>query len=163
LRVDELVKRDAVFIERLLLVDGVSGETVIDIPLDGRFRARYRNPYAVTHRADIHLALLDGCRARPELIELRTERRVTGFHVEDDGVAVEIADGRRIDAWRWSVPMAGTRRCASRRSATASRRYRGTRATAVLKVEEMPADLRWPAATLWAGPNSHIVRYPLGG
>jgi salicylate hydroxylase len=34
---------------------------------------------------------------------------------------------------------------------------------AVLKVEEMPQDLRWPAATLWAGPNTHIVHYPLRG
>jgi salicylate hydroxylase len=34
---------------------------------------------------------------------------------------------------------------------------------AVLKVDEMPEDLRWPAATLWAGHNTHIVHYPLRG
>jgi hypothetical protein len=28
-------------------------KTVIDIPLDKRFRERYGNPYAVTHRADV--------------------------------------------------------------------------------------------------------------
>jgi len=33
----------------------------------------------------------------------------------------------------------------------------------VLAVEDMPRDLRWPAATLWAGPNTHIVHYPLRG
>jgi salicylate hydroxylase len=27
----------------------------------------------------------------------------------------------------------------------------------------MPNDLRWPAATLWAAPNTHIVHYPLRG
>ena len=27
----------------------------------------------------------------------------------------------------------------------------------------MPKDLRWAAATLWAGPNTHIVHYPLRG
>src|SRR5215471_15613669 len=73
LGVGELVKKDAVFIERLLMMDGISGETVIDIPLDEPFRKRYGNPYAVTHRADIHASLLDGCKARPERIELRTE------------------------------------------------------------------------------------------
>src|SRR6184192_1707948 len=52
LGVGEKVKKDAVFIERLLLMDGVTGERVIDVPLGERFRARYRNPYAVTHRAD---------------------------------------------------------------------------------------------------------------
>ena len=164
LRVGELVKRDAVFIERLLLMDGVSGEAVVDIPLDERFRARYGNPYAVTHRADIHLALLDGCRARPELIDLRTETRVADFHIEADGVTVELGDGTRIaaaalvgaDGWHSSVrerivgdgePPVSGHLC-----------YR-----AVLKVEEMPPELRWPAATLWAGPNTHIVHYPLRG
>jgi salicylate hydroxylase len=34
---------------------------------------------------------------------------------------------------------------------------------AVLTVEQMPKDLRWPAATLWAGENTHIVHYPLRG
>jgi salicylate hydroxylase len=33
----------------------------------------------------------------------------------------------------------------------------------VLKVDEMPKDLRWAAATLWAGHNTHIVHYPLRG
>src|SRR5947208_8980920 len=81
LGVGELVKKEAVFIERLLMMDGVSGETVIEIPLDARFAERFGNPYAVTHRADIHGALLDGCKAS-ELIELRPSTRVTGFAPE---------------------------------------------------------------------------------
>jgi 3-hydroxybenzoate 6-monooxygenase len=164
LGVGELVKEEAVFIERLLMMDGVSGETVIDIPLDERFRKRYGNPYAVTHRADIHAALLDGCKARPESIELRTESRVSRFDIDEGGVAIAI-DGRpRIDAvalvgadgWHSAIreqivgdgepPISG-HLC-----------YR-----AVLAVDDMPRDLRWPAATLWAGPNTHIVHYPLRG
>ena len=31
----------------------------------------------------------------------------------------------------------------------------------VIPTEEMPEDLRWNAATLWAGPKCHIVHYPL--
>src|SRR2546430_14725697 len=69
-----------------------SGETVIDIPLDARFAKRFGNPYAVTHRADIHGALLDGCREQRS-IELRASTRVTGFRYESDGVAVEVAGG----------------------------------------------------------------------
>jgi len=34
---------------------------------------------------------------------------------------------------------------------------------AVLKIDEVPKDLRLPAATLWAGHNTHIVHYPLRG
>src|SRR3954454_15973625 len=89
LGVGKLVKKDAVFIESLLMMDGVTGEKIIDIPLDARFAKRFRNPYAVTHRADIHGSLLDGCKALPELIELRTNTRVTGFDIEGNGVAVQ--------------------------------------------------------------------------
>jgi salicylate hydroxylase len=164
LNVGELVKKEAVFIERLLMMDGISGETVIDIPLGEQFRERYANPYAVTHRADIHAALLDGCKARPERIELRTDSRVARFQIEDDGVAVETEGRPRIaaaalvgaDGWHSAVreqivgdgePPVSGHLC-----------YR-----AVLGVDDMPRELRWPAATLWAGPNTHIVHYPLRG
>ena len=164
LKVGEDVKREAVFIERLLMMDGLSGETVIEIPLDAPFRERYGNPYAVTHRADIHRSLLDACRARADALELRTHSRVTGFDLESDGASVMLADGARIaaaaligaDGWRSAVrelivgdgepPLSG-HMC-----------YR-----AVLATEDMPESLRWPAATLWAGPNTHIVHYPLRG
>ena len=33
----------------------------------------------------------------------------------------------------------------------------------VIPTEQMPEDLRWNAATLWAGPKCHIVHYPLKG
>src|SRR3954468_19440771 len=89
LGVGALVKKEAVFIDRLLMMDGVSGETVIDIPLDERFAKRFGNPYAVTHRAGIHGALLDGCRAN-DLIELRPATRVTGFDFDAKEVSVSI-------------------------------------------------------------------------
>ena len=34
---------------------------------------------------------------------------------------------------------------------------------AVVPIDEMPEDLRWNAACLWAGPNNHVVHYPLQG
>src|SRR3954464_5432004 len=57
LGVGGLVTKEAVFIERLLMIDAVSGERVIDIPLDERFAHRFGNPYAVTPCADIHVSL----------------------------------------------------------------------------------------------------------
>src|SRR5207245_535983 len=84
LGVGQLVKKEAVFIESLLMMDGVTGEKVIDIPLDARFAKRFGNPYAVCHRA-------------------------------------------------------------------------------VLDPADVPKDLRWAAATLWAADNTHIVHYPLRG
>src|SRR5436190_9541103 len=93
LGVGALVKKDAVFIESLLMMDGVSGEKVIDIPLDARFARRFGNPYAVTHRADIHGSLLDGCKALPELIELRNSTRVSSFDDQGNEVLVKTDQG----------------------------------------------------------------------
>ncbi len=163
LGVGGLVKKEAVFIERLLMMDGVSGEKVVDIPLDERFARRFANPYAVTHRADIHGSLLDGCKALPELIELRTNARVTGFEIENNevkirtdkgemrGIALVGADGGR-SAIREAIvgdplPTTSLHKC-----------YR-----AVLDIADVPQDLRFPAATLWAAHNTHIVHYPLRG
>lgn len=160
----ERVKKEAVFIERLLLMDGVTGETVIDVPLDERFRDRYGNPYAVTHRADIHEALLDGCKARSDVVELRTNSRVCGFELDGDGVSVELDGGSRVAAAAL-VGADGARSAVRERivgdgepPVSGHMCYR-----AVLAVDDMPKDLRWPAATLWAGPGTHIVHYPLRG
>src|SRR5688572_21912372 len=96
LGVGGLVKKEAVFVERMLMFDGVSGEKVVDIPLDRRFAKRFGNPYAVTHRADIHGSLLDGCKALPELIEMRTSNRVAGFTQDETSVEARLEDGTRI-------------------------------------------------------------------
>ena len=34
---------------------------------------------------------------------------------------------------------------------------------AVVDAAEFPTDLRWNAAGVWAGPNCHLVHYPLRG
>src|SRR5881394_1463480 len=147
LGVGQLVKKEAVFIERLLMFDGVSGERVIDIPLDQRFAKRFGNPYAVTHRADIHGSLLDGCKALPELIELRTKTKVTGFDNEGSGVAVRTEQG--VFRGTALVGADGGRSVVREKivgdplpPATGHMCYR-----AMLDPNDVPKDLRWAAAT----------------
>src|SRR5918993_5413934 len=97
LGVGALVKKEAVFVEHLFMFDGVSGEKIIDVPLDRRFARRFGNPYAVTHRADIHGSLLDGCKALPELIELRTDAKVVAFDADGNRVTVKTAKGETVE------------------------------------------------------------------
>jgi 3-hydroxybenzoate 6-monooxygenase len=163
LGVGELVKREAVFIERVLMMDGMSGESVIDIPVDEKFRVRFGNPYAVTHRADIHGSLLDGCRAQAS-IELRANTRVTGYAVEGNEVIVKTASGESIEGIALIGADGGRSVIRSRIVGDGEPPESGHMCyRAVLRAEEMPQDLRWPAATLWAGHNTHIVHYPLRG
>jgi len=163
LGVGALVKKEAVFVEHLFMFDGVSGEKIIDIPLDKRFARRFGNPYAVTHRADIHGSLLDGCRALPQMIELRNSTRVTGF--SQDGSSVRVSTERDSIEGTALVAADGGRSVIREKivgdplpPVTGHMCYR-----AVLKIEEVPKELRLPAATLWAGHNTHIVHYPLRG
>ena len=164
LGVGALVKKEAVFIERLLMFDGVSGERVIDIPLDARFAKRFGNPYAVTHRADIHGSLLDGCKAQPELIDLRTDWKVAAFDADEKGVTVKSSKGETLQGA--ALVGADGGRSVIREELvgdplpliTGHMCYR-----AVLNIDDVPKELRLPAATLWAAHNTHIVHYPLRG
>jgi salicylate hydroxylase len=161
LGVGAAAKKNALLIERLVMMDGVTGHEVANIPCDDRFRARFGNPYAVAHRADIHGALLDACHAS-ELIELRTQQRVEGFDVASPGVSVELQSGERIAAAAL-VGADGVHSAVRRRMLDdgdplpcGAVIYRST-----ILAAEMPKDLQRPYPTFWAGPGWHIIYYPV--
>src|SRR5258706_13595241 len=76
LGVEPAAKRFAVFPQALVMMDAVTGEQVVSIPLGG-FEARFKAPYALIHRADLFASLLDPGKSSP-LITLETSRQVTG-------------------------------------------------------------------------------------
>jgi salicylate hydroxylase len=162
LGVDRAAKTLAVFPKALVMMDAVTAEQVVSIPLDG-FEARFKAPYAVIHRADLLNALLETCKAEP-LIRLETSRQVKQF--EDDGVMVNVttADGTRHRApaligadglWssvREKLIGDGKPRAVGHIS------YRS-----VLAKSDVPEYLRRWEMVLWAGPKCHMVHYPLRG
>lgn len=161
--VGDEARAKAIYIDSLRLMDAVSGEPIATIPLDHRFRKRFRNPYAVVHRADLHGVLLDACR-NSNLVDLHTSHSVTGYQQDGDSVQAQCegrkpllgsaligADGLRSDI-RQQLVGDGEPRVSGHTT------YRS-----VIPTEQMPEDLRWNAATLWAGPKCHIVHYPLKG
>ncbi len=161
--VGEQARAAAVFIDSLRLMDALSAEQIASIPLDEKFRARFGNPYAVVHRADLHAWLLDGCRAS-DLIELRTQHAVTGY--AQDGSSVRVfCDGREPVEGRALIGADGLRSAVrAQLVGDGEPRVSGhTTYRSVIPTEQMPEDLRWNAATLWAGPKCHIVHYPLKG
>ena len=153
----------AVFIDRLVMMDAVDGKEIATIPVDEPFRKRFGNPYAVTHRADLYQALHDGCLKAPG-ITLLAGHKVVGFDTSLDGVVVRTENSGRFPG----AALVGADGLNSRireivvgdgrPRVSGHVTYR-----AVLPIEEMPADLRWSAATLWAGPDTHLVHYPLRG
>ncbi|MEO8925247.1 MAG: 3-hydroxybenzoate 6-monooxygenase [Caldimonas sp.] len=162
LGVGEQARSRAVFTDRMVMMDAVDASMVAEIPLGAAFRERFGNPYAVIHRADGHQALLDGVLAHGD-IELRTSTRVVHVEQTGDGVTVFDAGG---NAHR-GVALIG---CDGVKSAVRAQfvgddvRVSGHVVyRAVVDAAEFPADLAWNAAAVWAGPNCHLVHYPLRG
>lgn len=161
LGVRERIDEDAVGVEKLIMKDSLSAETITEVPLVGEFSERFGNPYAVSHRADVHGALLGACEESPLVVLAHSQRVATIEEVRDEvivatdagatyrGCALIGADGL------WS-------RVRSHLFDDGPPKVSGHVAyRAVLNYEEFPEALRWNAATLWAGPRNHLVHYPL--
>ncbi len=163
LGVGEAARAMAVYIDRLRLMDAITGEEITHIDLTEPFRARFRNPYAVVHRGDLHGVFLKACRDNPA-IELRVKSEVVSYEQDGTSVTARLASGEAVAGallvgadglWsnvRRQVVGDGPPRVSGHTT------YRS-----VIPTERMPEDLRWNAATLWAGPKCHIVHYPLSG
>src|ERR1700675_1991577 len=93
LGVEPAVKRLAVFPQALMMMDAVTGEQVVSIPLGG-FEERFKAPYALIHRADLLAALLDAAKSSP-LIPLETSRQVKTFEDAGNTVRINTAEGKR--------------------------------------------------------------------
>ena len=163
LGVGDTARAMAVYVDRLRLMDAMSGDEICQIDLGERFRARFRNPYAVIHRGDLHGVLLQGCRENP-LIGLRTSAEVVGYDQDEHTVTARLTNGEAVRG-RLLVGADGLWSKVRRQVVGDTRpRVSGhTTYRSVIPVEQMPEDLRWNAATLWAGPKCHIVHYPLSG
>jgi salicylate hydroxylase len=84
-----------VFPEALVMMDAVTAEQVISVPLRD-FESRFGAPYALIHRADLLDALLETCRNSP-LIRLETSRQVNDFHDNGHTVHLRTQDGQDYD------------------------------------------------------------------
>ena len=163
LGVGDAARAMAVYIDNLRLMDAITGQEITRIPLDDAFRARFRNPYAVVHRGELHGVFLRACTEHP-LVELRTKAEVTGYEQDGSTVTATLADGSTVTG-RALIGADGLWSNIRRQLVGdgAPRVSGHTTYRSVIPTEEMPEDLRWNAATLWAGPKCHIVHYPLSG
>ena len=163
LGVGDVASAVAVHIDRLRLMDGISGREICHIPLDDRFRAHFGCPYVVIHRGDLHRILLHACRSSA-LIELRTAHGVQAYEQADGDVRLSFSDKPALTGS--ALIGADGIRSAVRAQLIGDGVPRVSGHTAyrcVIPAGRMPREVRWNAATLWAGPKCHIVHYPLRG
>jgi salicylate hydroxylase len=163
LGVGDTAREMAVYIDHLRLMDAMTAEDIVSIPLNEPFRERFGNPYAVVHRGDLHGVLLKGCRAN-DLIELRVDSEVMTYDQDGDQVTATLSNGDRV-AGRALIGADGLwSNVRKQMIGDDPPRVAGhTTYRSVIPTDRMPEDLRWNAATLWAGPKCHMVHYPLSG
>ncbi|HUC62402.1 MAG TPA: 3-hydroxybenzoate 6-monooxygenase [Alphaproteobacteria bacterium] len=163
LGVGDAARAMAVYIDRLRLMDAMTGDEITHIDLGDKFRARFKNPYAVVHRGDLYGVFLKACRARPE-IELRTSSEVVSYSQDERSAAAHLASGEEV---RGAALIGADGLWSNVRKQLlgdgAPRVSGHTTFRSVIPTERMAEDLRWNAATLWAGPKCHLVHYPLSG
>ena len=153
-------RASAVYADELVMHDAVDESVVGHLVVGEAFRKRFGNPYAVIHRVDIHRALLDGARANGG-IELLTSTRVERIEQDTAGVTVVDAAGR---THRGSVLIGADGIKSVVRSQFVNDPHRVSGHVvyrAVVNRTDFPKDLLQNAMSVWAGPDCHLVYYPL--
>lgn len=163
LKLGDAARSIAVFIDKLRLMDAITAEEITHVDLTERFRKRFGNPYAVVHRGDLHGILVRACQAEAG-IELRTDCDVVGYAQDGGRASALLPSGERVSG-RALIGADGLRsRIRKQMVNDGPARVAGhTTYRSVIPTEQMPEDLRWNAATLWAGAKCHLVHYPLSG
>src|SRR5271155_5158701 len=145
----------------VLMMDALSGKELIRIPTGPSFRTRFKYPYIIIHRIDLHNVLLDACR-HSDTIELVPDAMATGFEDRGDGVVVTTADGRTF-AGAALVAADGVRSLFRQKLVgDGDPRPIGYAAhRTIVPMAKLKADVPRDCVALWAGPGMHIVQYPL--
>src|SRR5439155_32173 len=162
LGVGEKARGRAVYTDEMVMHDALDETLVGRIPTGEAFRKRFGNPYAVIHRADVHMSLLEGAK-ESERIEVLTSTTVQRVEQDDEGVTVHDAKGG-VHRGVAVIGADGVKSAVRRQYVGDDARVSGHVVyRAVVEKKDFPADLRWNAASIWVGPNCHLVHYPLRG
>jgi 3-hydroxybenzoate 6-monooxygenase len=161
LGLSEQVMAIADFPKALLLMDALDGKELMRVPTGPSFRARFKYPYIVVHRIDVHNVLLDACRAS-DAIDLVADAAVTGFEDRGDRVVVKTADGRAFSGA--AIVAADGFRSIFRAALIGDGEPRPTGYVAfrtIVPMAELNAEVPRDCVLLWGGPGMHVVHYPL--
>lgn len=149
----------AAFPEALRVRDARSGGLLGRLTLGEVMRSRYGQPYATIHRADLHRILLQQIEGR---VDCRLQQRVQGFEQDDKGVRLQAEDGTRYQAdallgcdGLWS-------RVRAQLLADGKPVFGGDLAyRGLVRMADLPPDLRRNEVTAWLAPGLHAVHYPV--
>ena len=159
--VSDAVRQKADAPPAVLMIDALTGAEVTRVPTGPSFRDRFKHPYIIIHRIDLHLALLDACK-RSDRIELVPDAMVAGFEDRGDRVTATTEDGRTFEG----AAIVGADGLRSRIRAQLfddgdPHPIGFVAHRTIVPMADVTADVPRDVVVLWAGPGFHIVHYPL--
>ncbi len=152
--------------EELRVMSAGSARMLARAPLGAAVEQRYGAPYWVIHRGDLQAVLVEAVQAHPD-ITLHLGTRIENFTHHRNGVTVAGLAGGRATEERGIALVAADgiwsllRGCLGDTHPPRFANHTAWRALA--PADEVVADLRTPAVTLWLGRNAHLVHYPVKG
>jgi 2-polyprenyl-6-methoxyphenol hydroxylase-like FAD-dependent oxidoreductase len=159
----EQIRGVAVFPQTLTLLDIVTAKRLKTVDLGPAFTTRYGHPYIVMHRSDLLTILVEACRDSG-LVSFETSKEAVAIEDLRDCAQVSCRDGSvyRTEALiaadgLWSL----ARRTLFSDDPIQTPKYvayRGTIPTSEITMYARPDDL-----LIWAGPEMHLVQYPVRG
>jgi len=162
LGVGDKARGRAVYTDFMVMHDAVDEYQVGKIPTGEAFIKRFGNPYAVIHRVDVHTSLLEGAQETGK-VEFLTSTRVE--RIEQDAQGVTVVDQRgNAHKGLALIGADGVKSVVRAHYVNDPARVTGHVVyRAVVDKKDFPEDLQWNAASIWVGPNCHLVHYPLRG
>ncbi|MDP4594019.1 MAG: FAD-dependent monooxygenase [Beijerinckiaceae bacterium] len=143
------------------MFDAMDGKPVTRVHIGPEFLKRYKHPYIVIHRVDLHEILMAACRAVPSIV-LDEKAQVTSYTDHGSTISVALADGRTVEG-DLLIGADGLRSRVREQMAGASEPeligYVAHRT--IVPIAEAPKDIPLDDVILWGGPGFHIVNYPL--
>ena len=163
LGIGDQARKMSVYIDDLILMDAIKGDEITRISLGHKFRRRFKNPYAVVHRGDLHAVFLEACKNN-KYVELQTNAHVVGYKQKGENVSALMENGDQVNGTALIGAEGLWSKIREQLVGDGPPKVSGhTTYRSVIPIKDMPEELRWNAATLWAGPKCHIVHYPLSG
>jgi salicylate hydroxylase len=161
LGVTEAVLAQSIVPKAILMVDSVDGGEIVRIPTGASFVQRFKRPYIVIHRVDLHRVLLDACEADAN-VELMPLTGAAAYEDTGDGVRLRTTDNRTIEGA--AVIGADGLRSTIRQQMLDEGEPRMIGYVAHRTIVPM-ADVKFEVdrddVVLWSGHGFHIVHYPL--
>jgi salicylate hydroxylase len=145
------------------MFDSVDGGLIMTIPTGESFEQRFKRPYILIHRVDLHRILLDACEKETN-VELMPLTGAAYYEEHGDLIRLRTTDERTI-AGAALIAADGLRSTIRHQMLNEGEpRMVGYVAhRTIVPMADVPDGAHRDSMVMWSGPGFHMITYPLRG